>query len=464
MNEAPLSPLAAVPLLAGLLWLLGPADEGAFAFVFSVVPGALLLAGGVATVALPGDLRAAQMTALGGGLGTVVGVLALVFAGFGTGLLLIALSAASFVAAGWMAQAQEPEYDDVPETPLTLGLAAKVAIDEAVLATMSVTARPPRHHARHLSAGEVREAESLFGERGWLEKPASFHVEPPALESPEIKPARIRSTQYEHVSFESGFEPHPDVPGSERWQGYTKNRTAHAWMVRHRDDEPRPWLVGIHGYGMGRPSIDLAAFTPGLLHRELGMNMILPILPLHGPRRIATLSGRGYLGGFELDTVHAWQQAMWDIRRILSWVRAQGATSVHVFGLSLGGYTTALLSSLDGSLDTAIPTIPAVDAVRMRRRFATPMMLRDAEAIGLSWDDVENVLRVVSPLALEPQVPHDRRFIIAATADRLVPPDHPRDLWLHWDKPRIVWYQGSHLSIGREPQVPALLREVLPSV
>ena len=71
---------------------------------------------------------------------------------------------------------------------------------------------------------------------------------------------------------------------------------------------------------------------------------------------------------------------------------------------------------------------------------------------------------VVSPLALEPQVPHDRRFIIAATADRLVPPDHPRDLWLHWDKPRIVWYQGSHLSIGREPQVPALLREVLPSV
>jgi len=46
-------------------------------------------------------------------------------------------------------------------------------------------------------------------------------------------------------------------------------------------------------------------------------------------------------------------------------------------------------------------------------------------------------------------------------ADRLVPPDQVRDLWLHWGKPRIAWYAGSHLSFGWEPEVKALLRDAL---
>jgi predicted esterase YcpF (UPF0227 family) len=39
---------------------------------------------------------------------------------------------------------------------------------------------------------------------------------------------------------------------------------------------------------------------------------------------------------------------MWDIRRILHWVRTQGAPSVGVHGVSLGGYQTALLAELAG--------------------------------------------------------------------------------------------------------------------
>jgi esterase/lipase len=38
---------------------------------------------------------------------------------------------------------------------------------------------------------------------------------------------------------------------------------------------------------------------------------------------------------------------MWDIRRILHWIRAQGAPSVGVHGVSLGGYQTALLAALE---------------------------------------------------------------------------------------------------------------------
>lgn len=459
MSEARFPKLAAVPVLAGLCWLLGPADQGPVSFLLSVLPGALLLAGGAAAFLLPGDLRTHQITAAGGVVGTVFGLLAFFFAGFSYGLLLFGLSAASFVAAGWLAQEQEPEYEDVPDTPLTISVASKVAFDEAVLATMSLRPRPDRAE-RHASAVEVRRAEALFRERGWLDKPASYHQAPPPLVDPELVPVRSRARAYEHMRFASEYEPPEDVPGRERWLEYSRNRAAHAWVLRHPEG-PRPWLMCLHGYGMGSPGIDLRAFQADLLHRDLGLNLVLPVLPLHGPRKLGRRSGTEFIGGYELNTVHAEAQAMWDLRRILSWVRAQEAPAVGVYGLSLGGYTTALLACLDRDLACALAGIPASDFPRLSRRFATPMLLREAEAIGLTWEDMEAVYKVVSPLALEPVVPHEARNIFAGTADRLVPPDQVRDLWLHWDRPRMVWYPGSHLSFGREPQVQALVREVL---
>jgi len=36
-----------------------------------------------------------------------------------------------------------------------------------------------------------------------------------------------------------------------------------------------------------------------------------------------------------------------------------------------------------------------------------------------------------------------------------------RDLWVHWDRPRIAWGAASHLTALREPEPRALLREAL---
>jgi hypothetical protein len=70
-------------------------------------------------------------------------------------------------------------------------------------------------------------------------------------------------------------------------------------------------------------------------------------------------------------------------------------------------------------------------------------------------------MRVVSPLALEPQIPRERRWIFGGVADRLVPSDQVRDLWEHWDKPRIAWYPGSHLTFRLHPSVPKLVLTAL---
>ena len=67
----------------------------------------------------------------------------------------------------------------------------------------------------------------------------------------------------------------------------------------------------------------------------------------------------------------------------------------------------------------------------------------------------------MSPLALTPRVPHERRFIYGGLADRIV---HPRAqvirLWEHWGRPEISWYPGGHTGF-RSPPVRRFLDEAL---
>jgi hypothetical protein len=450
-----------IPLLAGLLWLWRAPAHGLPGFLFSVVPGCLLLGAGFAMLFMPGDRRISQFVALGGVLGVVFALPAFVVVGPGAALLLIAASVAAFVAAGTHSVRLEPDVDEVPKAIFSLRLAAEVAVDEALLATMFLGMRLPRGGEYARIPREMAEAHERFEAEGWLEKPAAYHLTPPSLEAPRLTPARTRGIGYEHLSFESGYEPRAGEPGRERWLAHVANRTAHAWVLRH-DGPPRPWLVCIHGYQMGWPLIDLLAFQPEIFHRRLGLNLLVPTLPLHGPRKSGRRSGDGFFSGDPLDAVHAEAQAMWDLRRLLGWLRDdQGATRIGVMGFSLGGYNTALLASLDEGLACAIAGIPVTDFVRTYYRHLPPLQLSSAERFGLLASDLRDLLRVISPLALEPRIPRERRWIFGGVADRLVPADQVRDLWRHWDEPRIAWYPGSHLTFRLHPNVARLVLTAL---
>ncbi len=447
-----------VAIASGLAWI--AAGEGAFSFLLGAVPGALMVAGGTASLLLPGDVRTPQLIALGSFCALVV-ALPMVFAvGFFETIGLLALAVASFIACGWTAQRREPPIERVPEPTLDLELAIKVGFDQLALASMIATR--PGTFVRDVPrlTLEAREAHALFERSGWLEKPESYHQVPPPLETPALRWRRSLGFSFEHLSFESGYEPHPGEPGRERWLSYALNREAHAWMLRHADPG-RPWLMCVHGYGMGIPAVDLSAFEARRLHHELGLNVICPVLPLHGPRKIRLRSGDGFLNGDFLDTVHAEAQAMWDLRRLLSWLRGNGATQIGVYGLSLGGYTTALLVGLDPGLACAIAGIPATDFARLVARLAPHATLREVERLGLDWSVLREVLSVVSPLHLTPKLEREKLSIFGGTADHLVPADQVRDLWKHWGEPRMAWYPGSHLSFGREPQVRFLIDDAL---
>jgi hypothetical protein len=232
-------------------------------------------------------------------------------------------------------------------------------------------------------------------------------------------------------------------------------------VLRPASDPERPWLVCIHGYQMGTPMVDLSAFRPEWLHRELGLNLILPVLPLHGPRTIGGACGRRLPRRASCSTPCTRWRRRCGTSAGCSRGCARRARADRVYGLSLGGYSTALVSSLDDGLACVIAGIPATDFARLFFRHAPALQRLEAELNGIEERHMEEIHRVVSPLVLECRVPADQRYIFAAVADRLVPPDQVRDLWRHWDEPRIEWYQGAHLTFPRHPQVRQLLRDGL---
>ncbi len=354
-------------------------------------------------------------------------------------------STGRYVARSWR-DYRDHDSGELPLARPTVALAAQAFRDEVVL--MGLKARRPvsRPEVFERITAEVTAGLQFYGEKGWLDSPKRFFAVPPPLADVTVHKVKGNKHSLHRIVFDSGYQPRPGEPGAQRWMGYSANDHEYALLLRHA--EPRPWLVCVHGTEMGRAAMDLAIFRAWHLHEDLGLNVVMPVLPMHGPRARALPKGAVFPGEDVLDDVHATAQAVWDVRRLLSWIRAQEPESqIGLYGLSLGGYIAALVASLERGLACAILGVPVADLVGLLGRHS-----------GLGRDDprrhtmelAEPIGRMTSPLSLAPLVPKRGRFIYAGVADRVVlPRQQVIRLWQHWGKPEIVWYSGGHTGFFR---------------
>lgn len=372
-----------------------------------------------------------------------------------------ALLAPSVLAMRWLwpSRGFVGELDGVPSVRRTPLVAAKIVLDELFFVTEVLSARFVTGADRARLQAEIADGVAFFERAGWLDDPAAYFPAPPPLEPRAFADTSSFGRAYRHLEFASGYEPLPGEPGGERWHARTANRTGHVWILQH--PEPRPWLVCLHGYRTGSPLTGFFQFSPRWLHETLGVNLALPVLPLHGPRSSGWRSGDGMFSGEILDMVHLQAQAIWDLRRLIAWLRARDGMPVGLYGLSLGGGIAALTAALEPELACVIAGMPMVDIMGLVQRHV-PVFVQDlAERLGISFEQIGRLLRVVSPLALAPRVPAERLFIFGAAADRLVPSHQVSALWQHWGRPRIEWHGGSHTSFGIESAVNLLVSEAL---
>lgn len=322
-----------------------------------------------------------------------------------------------------------------------VGLAPHIALDEAVLAFIRSRQPkdPPRDEADRNMA-EMAAAAALFESQGWLADPRSYHRAPHPLRSSDLQSHGSTTVPHRHetVTFASNFRPREAEPGAQRWTATEDNDTVLVRLLRHR--EPRaPWVVCLHGFGMGSSRFDVTFVWGTYLHKQLGFNVAVPVLPFHGPRR---MPGDFQMLSMDLaSTLHSISQAIWDIRRLVGWIQETSGAPVGVYGLSLGGYLAALLAGVE-PLDCVVAGVPFVDVPALMTHHSPPPAYLDT----LRATETHDVFRVVSPLAIKPLLPRDRRAIVAARADRLIPADQPPALQAAWESSRLDWCNGGHVG------------------
>ncbi len=283
--------------------------------------------------------------------------------------------------------------------------------------------------------------------------PKRFFVQPPsgvAVRSekgrwlPRFEPV---DGTCEALSFESPFEPVNPMQ-HRRYLRHRLNRVAHARLLRHRDG-PRPTIVAIHGFTADWYLINEWFFALPWFYR-MGCDIVLFTLPFHGPRqtRFSPFSGHGYFAGGPSRMNEAVAQSVFDFRILVDWLQNErGVEQVGVTGLSLGGFTTAMLASVEDRWAFAIPNVPVVSFADLVLEWQPiGWMLRAALAtMGLDLSDARRLVAVSSPLTYAPVLPAEKLMIVSGVGDRLAPPKHSRLLWDHWNRCRIHWFPGSHI-------------------
>lgn len=448
-------PLRAWPaIVAGLYWLCIPGDF--WPWLFAVLPGAALLASGLALLFRPGAAMAPRFMALGGVLGVVLAIPSIFITGFWFAVIGALLSLLCFLCAGResLLQAGLPKAVEAP--PLNWRTDAKAALDEALVAYFIGFAKMPSGQRAVRGVEQVKTLEQAMKHASWA-RVDRFHRAPPPPDDVETRSARAMRQDFQRVSFTSGYEPPAELPLAPDWLTGSSNSRCHLRVFR-QSEPGRPWLLGIHGYRMGYAWMDFGLFPPDTLVHKHHYNLVLPVLPLHGARKEGRRSGDYYLDGELTAPLYAEAQALWDLRRTVAWIRAEEPEArIGVVGYSLGGYNAALLATQEKDLDFVVAGIPVADFSVMLWDHLPPANRRYFINQGMDAARYARVLRPVSPLARAPRLPRERLAIIAGSADRLVPPEQPLRLAEHWQVP-VHWYPGGHLTFNGEPAVTETLR------
>ncbi|OBJ00033.1 S9 family peptidase [Mycobacterium sp. 1465703.0] len=304
---------------------------------------------------------------------------------------------------------------------------------------------------RQADAGTERGNLDFYTELGAAKNPTlSF---PPPTETPQVTSRRASSLAewiahgtVDNIAFPSSFTAiNPAM--RKQWSAWRSNNTVRAQHWRH-DDGPRPTLCVIHGF-MGSSYLANGRFFALPWYYRSGYDVLMYTLPFHGKRaeKYSPFSGFGYFAGGLSGFAEAMAQAVHDFRSIIDYLRHTGVDRIALTGISLGGYTSALVASVDDRLEAVIPNCPVVTpATLFDEWFPANMLVRLGLRLSdISPDDLAAGLAYHCPLNYQPLVPRDRRMIITGLGDRMAPPEHAVKLWRHWDECALHWFPGSHV-------------------
>ena len=253
------------------------------------------------------------------------------------------------------------------------------------------------------------------------------------------RPKGVEGGIFEQIQWPSNYQ-------AEDRASHDNNEAVVARFWRH-GDRPRPTIVLVHGFLAPWWEVNEFYLGSRFLY-ELGCDVVLKTLPHHGPRsRTAkNVSGMDFVS-LGIDALnHAVVQSTYDIRTLVDYLQQHGVERIGITGVSLGGYTTALMAGLEERFAFAIPLVPLVsfpDAM-MEWKPLDAVLKAVMRWYGVSMQDMRATTAFHSPLARPALLPPERLLIIGGMGDRMATPRHSETLQQHWGNCALHWHAGAH--------------------
>ncbi|MDT4786525.1 hypothetical protein FQZ97_188790 [compost metagenome] len=237
-----------------------------------------------------------------------------------------------------------------------------------------------------------------------------------------------------------------------QFEAMQRNAFAHAQHWCH-GDRPRPTLIVVHGFAADAYWMNARALSLADFYRQ-GYDILLFVYPHHGRRAEQGdwFSGQGVFGRGLVAFNEAPLHAIHDLRVFIDYLQGRGVESIGVAGISLGGYTAALLATVDERLAYCVPIVPAVSPIDAFLEWQPTGLLlsRLMRRQGIGVAEMRGLLAVHNPLTYAPCLDGRRALIIGGAGDRVTMPRHLRLLQQHWPGSELHWFPGNHiLHLGR---------------
>jgi pimeloyl-ACP methyl ester carboxylesterase len=270
-------------------------------------------------------------------------------------------------------------------------------------------------------------------------------LRPGALPVPELVPVVTPHGFAQEISWPSGYEPwSAALPEAVSPHFAPSSANARGWARRYlAGRDPGPAVIAVHGYGAGRLAVE-PFLWPIRAWRRRGLDVVLPVLPFHGRR--AVQRGAPIFPASDPRLTHeGFRQAVHDLTALIAWLRGVGHGPIGLVGMSMGGYTAALLATLLPELAYVVLVIPLSSIADIARAHGRLGEGSGADALHAA---LEAVYRPSSPFARPSVVPPDRVFAVAARGDRITGVAQAERLAGHFSAPLSVVRGGHILQYG----------------
>ncbi len=266
----------------------------------------------------------------------------------------------------------------------------------------------------------------------------------PAVEARWRRP--VRGGMHSHLVFDSPYRPVHRLYAAE-YRRYDRLDIAHLFSWTHARPAPASILI-THGWAVGRKRLHEQEFGIPYLFQKLGLDVYYYVMPFHWLRKPSQsrFSGELHPSPNLMRTNEAFIQTAQELRAALRWIKAQNPAPLGMMGSSLGGYTTALLASIEDALDFAVPVLPPASLADLFwAQSSGDPVLRKVEQMGMTQERFAGAWALHSPMTRKPKVPWRGRLIVGAQGDGLVTESHVDPLWEHWGRPRRYTFAGGHI-------------------